>query len=118
MARRFKPLQPFTVAMRLLVPTSTIVKGVKKEVFSDPDKSELLFGSFRTFNGTENFSNEVYTIISTGTIDTWFNPNIKTDCMIYIIETGEEWRIISEPEDIEMRHQYMQFKVERVGGKA
>lgn len=118
MARQYRPQQPFNVAMRLLVPTTTIVKGVAKKVYSEIDKSELFFGSFRTFNGTENFSNEVYTIFSTATIDTWFNPNFSTDCMIYVIETGEEWRIISEPEDIDMRHQYMQFKVEKVGGKA
>lgn len=118
MARRFRPQQPFAVAMKILIPTTTIVKGVAKKVYSNVETSELIFGSFRTFNGTENFSNEVYTIIATGTIDTWYNPNITTDCLIYVIETGEKWRIISEPEDIEMRHQYLQFKVEKVGGKA
>lgn len=118
MARRYNPQGPFTVAMKLLIPTSTKVKGVTKKVYSTPEESELFFAAFRTFNGTENFSNDVYTIFSTGIVDTWYNPNITTDCMIYICETGEEYRIISEPEDINMRHQYMQFKVEKVGGKA
>lgn len=117
MARRYKAQQPFTVAMKLLVPTSTMVKGVKQKVYSEPEKSELLFGRFRTFGGTENFSNEVYTIFNTATIDTWYNPNIKTDCLIYICETGEKYQIISEPEDIDMRHQFLQFKVQKVGGK-
>lgn len=117
MARRFKPL-PFNVAMRLLKPTNTIVKGVRKSVYpEDPHTGTLLFGSFRTFNGSENWSNEVYTIENTGTIDTWYNPEIKSDCRIYIEDTGEEWQIISEPEDIEMRHQFMQFKVQKVGGE-
>lgn len=118
MARRYQPHNPFTVAMRLLVPTTTVVKGVTKKEFSPVDQSELFFGSFRTFNGTENFSNEIYTIEATGTIDTWYNPNFTTDCRIYVIETGEAWDIISEPEDIDMRHQYMQFRVKKVGGKA
>lgn len=119
MARRFKPAQPFTVAMKLLIPTEFVVKGVVKKVFDDDiDKAELFFGSFRTFNGTENFSNEIYTIMNTAVINTWYNPNIKADCRIYIIETGETWEVKSEPENIEMRHQYMQFRVEKVGGKA
>lgn len=118
MARRFRPNEPFTVAMKLLVPTETVVKGVVKKTFSDPEKSELFFGSFRTFNGTENFSNDVYTVYSTATIDTWYNPNITSACVVYLCETGEKYQIISEPENIDMRHQYMQFKVEKVGGKA
>ena len=118
MARHFRPNEPFTVAMKLLVPTSTVVKGVTKKVYKDPENSELFFGSFRTFNGTENFSNDVYTVISTGIVDTWYNPNIKTDCLVFICETGEKYQIISEPENINMRHQFMQFKVEKVGGKS
>lgn len=119
MARRFKPNMPFDVAMKLLIPTSTMVKGVTKKVFPNPDEvEEIMFGSFRTFGGTENFSNNVYTIFNTATIETWFNPDIKADCRIYICETGEVYEIISEPENIDMRHQFIQFKVEKVGGKA
>ena len=118
MARSYKPTMPFDVAMKLLVPTTTMVKGVAKKVYSDPEDSFLFFGSFRTYGGTENFSNDVYTIFNTANIETWYNPNIKADCQIYICETGETYNIISEPENISMRHQYMHFKVEKVGGKA
>lgn len=119
MARRgFMPSSPFNVAMRLLVPTETMVKGVRKTVYTEPSKSFEFFGNFKTYGGTENFSNEVYTIFDTAMIETWYNPDIKADCKIYICETGKEYRIISEPEDIDMRHQFLKFKVERVGGKA
>jgi hypothetical protein len=105
--------------MKLLKPTTTMVKGVAKKVFPDPSKVEgVFFGSFRTFGGTEQFSNEVYTILATATVDTWFNPEIKADCQIYLCDTGETYQIISQPENIDVRHQYMQFKVEKVGGKA
>lgn len=117
MARSFRPHTPFTVAMRLLIPTDTMVKGAKKKVYPDPENGILFFGSFRTFNGTENFSNDVYTVFNTATIDTWYNPDFSTDCQVYICDTGETFHIISPPEDIEMRHQFMQFKVEKVGGK-
>lgn len=118
MTRRFKPSAPFNVPMKLLVPTSERIDGAVKKVFSDPEDSELFFGSFRTFGGIENVQDGVYTLINTGTIDTWYRPDIKADCRIYLCETGEEYYVTGDPEDIEMRHQYLQIKVRKVGGKA
>ena len=115
----FKPL-PFNVAMKILTPTDTMVKGVKKKVYSSPSAVSddfLFFGSFRTFGGTENFSNDVYIAINTAVVDTWYNPKITTECEICVLETGEIYEVITPPEDIEMRHQFMQFKVQKVGGK-
>lgn len=119
MARNFRPQAPFDVAMKLLVPTETKVKGATKKVFPNPsDVEQVFFGSFRTFGGTENFSNDVYTVFDTATIDTWYNPEITSDCRIYICETEEIFDVITRPENIGMRHQYLQFKVQKVGGKA
>lgn len=117
MARKFKPQMPFDVAMKLLIPTETKVKGTTKKVFPSPEDAPLFNGSLRTFGGTENFSNDIYTVFDTATIDTWWNPEITSDCRIYICETGETFDVISRPENIGMRHQYMQFKVQKVGGK-
>ena len=116
--RSFKPSAPFNVAMKLLVPVSERVNGALKKTFSDPESSELFYGSFRTFGGTENTQDGVFTLINTATIDTWYRPDIKSDCRIYICETGHAYEIISDPEDIQMRHQYLQIKVRKVGGKA
>ena len=119
MAKSYRAYAPFDVAMKLLKPTTTMVKGVTKKIYPDPQSVEkVFFGSFRTFGGTEQYSNEVYTILATATVDTWFNPEIKADCQIYLCDTGETYQIISQPENIDVRHQYMQFKVEKVGGKA
>lgn len=116
--KRFVPHSPFNVAMKLLVPTTTKVKGVTNKVFPSPDDVEkVFFASFVTYGGTENFSNNVYTIFDTAKVETWYNPEITADCEIYICDTGEIYQIISKPENIDMRHQYMQFKVEKVGGK-
>lgn len=117
MARQFKPQMPFDVAMKLLIPTETKVKGTTKKEFPSPDNAPLINGSFRTFGGTENFSNDVYMVFNTAWIDTWYRPDITSDCRIYICETGETFEIITSPENIGMRHQYMQFKVQKVGGK-
>lgn len=117
MARNFKPHTPYNVAMRLLVPTSVMVKGVRKDVFSEPEDSWLFYASFRTFGGTESFSNNVYTVISTATVETWFDPRIQSDCRIYIEETGETYEIINQPENIDMRNQWLQFRIQKIGGK-
>lgn len=118
MARRYNPQMPFDVPMKLLVPTSTVVKGVTKKVFPDPeDVTIVFFGSFRTYGGTENRSNEIFTVYDTAVIDTWYNPAVTSDCRVYICETGEIYDVVSRPEDIGMRHQYMQFKLQKVGGK-
>lgn len=118
MAKGYNPQQPFDVAMKLLIPTSQVVKGVTKKTYPDPqDVTTVFFGSFRTYGGTENRSNEIFTIYDTAVIDTWYNPAITADCRVYICETAEIYDVISRPENIGMRHQYMQFKLQKVGGK-
>lgn len=117
MARSYRPSAPFNVPMKLLKPSGDRVLGVLDKSFSTPADSELIFGSFRTFGGTENTRNDVYTIIDTGVVDTWYRPDIKADCRIYLCETEQTYEIVSDPEDIDFRHQYMQFKVKKVGGK-
>lgn len=117
MARRFKIGGPFNVAMKLLKPTSTMVRGTRKDTLPDPETVPVFFGTFRTYGGTENTSNDVYTLYDTAQISTWYNPDITQECLIYICETGQSYKIITAPEDINSRHQYMTFKVEKVGGK-
>lgn len=119
MAKNYKPSAPFNVAMKLLVPIGTTAYGATKKSFVAPEAvDEVFFGSFRTFGGTENIKDDVYTIVNTAVIDTWYRPEIKADCQIYICDTGQIYDIISDPEDIDMRHQYLQFKVRKMGGKA
>ena len=137
MARAFKAAGPFTVPMYLLIPTETTVQGAVKKTFPaipepeqtptpapngakaalnvDPDPP-LIWGSFRTFGGTEAPRDGVYSIINTATIDTWWRPDITAACRIALAETGEVYEIIADPEDIDRRHQYMQLRVRRTGG--
>ena len=117
MARNYKPSAPFTVAMNLLVPVTETVYGAVKKTFTAPETSELFYGSFRTFGGTENIKDDVYTIVDTAVVDTWYRPDIKADCQIYLCDNGQIYDIVSDPEDIDFRHQYLQFKVRKFGGK-
>lgn len=115
-SRRYKPATPFNVPMRLLVPTTTRVKGVSKKVLTEPEQSLLFYGSFRTFGGTETTENDIYTVVDTATIDTWYRPEITAECQIYICETGATYEIMATPEDVEMRHQFLQIRARRLGG--
>ena len=114
----YRPTSPFNVPMKLLKPVTKRVQGAVKKTFTEPEESDLFYGSFRTFGGTENTSNDVYTIVDTATIDTWFRPDIKADCRIYLCETSEIYEVIGSPENINMRNQYLRFKVRKVGGRS
>lgn len=114
----YKPPEIYNVPMRLLIPVTTVVQGVTKKTFPQAEAGALFFGSFRTFNGTESTANGVYTLINTAVIDTRYRPDIKADCRVYLPVTGQTYEIISDPENIGMRNQYLQFRVRKVGGKA
>ena len=118
----YKPRTPFSVAMKLLAPTYTNAYGVNKLTY--PTTAEGLaecpdiFGSFKTFGGSEVVNNGILTIEDTAEIETWFRPDILPNCRIYVCETALTYEIISAPEDIEMRHQFLKFKVKRVKANA
>ena len=114
----WKPSAPFNVPMKILTPVVTSAYGVVKKSYASPENAPLFFGAFRTFGGTEVTSNDLYTIEDTGVIDTWYRPDITPDCLIYICDSAATYEIISRPENIEMRNQYLQFRVRRVGGVA
>lgn len=117
MAKNYKPAAPFNVPMKILVPVTEKIYGAGNKTFSAPENSELFYGSFRTFGGTESMRDGVYMIVNTAVIDTWYRPDIKADCKIYLCETGDIYDMISDPEDIDFRHQYLRFKVQKAGGK-
>lgn len=109
----YKP-PTFNTPMILMKPTSNKSYGVNTPVYpdiSELNKEDVFFGSFRTFGGSEKVVNGIITIDDTSNIETWFDPEIKNDCKIYLPNTGKVYDIISEPENIEMKNQYMKFKV-------
>ena len=117
----YKPDLSNQIPLILLVPTYTSVQGVTKKTYPTIEDAlnnqGLFFGSFKTYGGTERDVNGVYSIEDTANIETWFRPDIKSDCRV-ALETGEIYDIINEPEDVNKRHQYLKFKVRRVKGGA
>ena len=117
----YRPSVPFNVPMKLLIPQWTTVNGARKKTYPTPEQTSddlMFFGSFRTFGGTEVVSNNVYTLENTATIETWFRPDITADCRVILLQTGEIYELLGTPENSEMRNQFLNFKVKKVGGKA
>lgn len=114
----YKPTTPFSSPLALLIPTYTDSYGVSQKTYPTIEEGILFFGSFRTFGGTERDVNGLYSIENTATIETWYRPEIKSNCRIAVLLTGEIYEILGEPENIEMRNQYLKFKVQQVKGGA
>lgn len=114
----YRPSLPFSTALRLLIPTYTKVSGVQKKTFPTVEQGILFYGTFKTYGGTERDVNGVFSIEDTANIETWFRPDITSGCRIAIAGTNAIYDIIGEPENIDMRNQFLKFKVSRVKGGA
>ena len=114
MMYRPKQMNELRTPAELLTPTYTRYNGVETPAY--PATGELIYCNFKSYGGTETTVNGVISVVDTALIVTWYRSDIKADCRIKL-ESGAVYNIISEPEDIEMQHKYMSFKVERVKGK-
>lgn len=113
----YKPAAPFRTAMRLLNPSMETIKGVNKPAYPSPEQGQKIFGTFRTFGGTETVINGVLTVTATGYIDTWYRSDIRSDSRFYIVQTGETYEVLGKPENVNMQNQYMKIRVREIGGK-
>lgn len=114
----YRPAAPFDTALLLLVPTYTKEYGVGKKTFPAIASGELFYGSFKTYGGTERDVNGLYSIEDTANVETWYRPDITSGCRIAIANTSAVYEVMGEPENINMRNQYLKFKVMRVKGQA
>ncbi len=114
----YKPKLINTVPLILLIPTYSTSQGVQKKTFPTLANGIQIFGSFKTYGGTERTFDGIWTIEDTAIVETWYRPDIKSDCRIAVAQSGAEYDIINEPENIDQRCQYLRFKVKRVKGGA
>lgn len=113
--RSYKPQTPYTVPIKLLIPSSSKIDGVKRKKFID---GGVFFGSFKTFGGTEITSDGLYAVEDTGTVETWYRPDIQSDCRVQILTTDAIYEIVGTPENIDMRNQFLLFRVRGFKGDA
>lgn len=117
----YKPDLSNSIPLFLLIPTKSTEIGVTKKVYPKledilvQDSPNLFFGTFKSYGGTEKIINGIYSIIDTANIETWYRPDIKSDCKI-ALEDGSIYEIINEPENINRRNQFLKFKIKRIKG--
>lgn len=114
----YRPNLDNTIPLLLLTPTYATVSGVPTKTYPPVSVGDLIYGNFKTYGGTERDINGLYSIEDTAVVETWYRPDIKSDCRICVASTGAVYEIVNEPEDINMRHQFLRFKVRRVKGGA
>lgn len=114
----YRPLESFSTPLKLLIPTYATKQGVRVKTFPTLDNGILFFGSFKTYGGTETAVNGVLSVEDTAQIETWYCPDITSDCRIALAESGDTYEIMGQPEDISQRKQFMRIKVRRVKGGA
>lgn len=110
----FKIAAPFTCPMELLIPTLTNDSGIVTKTY--PKTGVQIFGNFRAFLGTDVVTSGVYSVEATAHIETWYRPDITPICRLKI--NGQNYEILGEPENINMRNQYLKFKVRLIKGGA
>lgn len=113
----FRPSFPFNVSALLLKPTYSTSHGVTKKTYNEQN-GEIINISFKAYGGTETTNNNVYTIIDTAICETWFRPDITSDCRLKITNTGVTYEILGIVENINVRNQFCRFKVRAIVGGA
>lgn len=115
---QYKLASPLTAPLMLLIPDNSKAYGVAAKVYPEIENGILIYGSFRTFGGTEKEVDGLFSIEKTAIVETWYRPDIKSDCRIGVLQTGEVYEILGEPENINLRNQYLRFKVTQIKGGA
>lgn len=112
----YRPSTPFSTPLILLIPTYTKSGGVARKVIPEIENGELFFGSFKTYGGTETKVDGIYSIEDTAEVETWFRPDITSECVVVLATTGAKYDIMNEPENINQRNQFLKFKLKRIKG--
>lgn len=105
-----------TTATRLQTPESDRTLGVSKNTYADV--SGVVMVNWKSYGGTETTSNGVLSVEDTAQICCWYRPDIKANCRLVRLADGAVYEIVGEPENIELRNQFLKFKVRRVKGGA
>ncbi len=113
----FRPNTPYNTAMRLLKPTGeTMVKGTPVKTWPKLEDCPVIYGSMRTFGGTDANVNGILVVVDTAKVETWYRPDITSDCRLYVIQTGKTYKIITSPENVEMRNKWLKIRVQCITG--
>lgn len=114
----YRPVEAeqMTTPLKLQVPTYKTVSGVTKVDKYVDAKNPIFYGSFKTYGGTEQDINGVYSIKDTANIVCFYRPDIKSNCRIIRLTDNAAYKVIADPENTDERNQFLKIKVERIKG--
>lgn len=122
----YRPIEAaqMTTATRLQTPTGGKAFGVNKNIYADA--AGVVMVNWKSYGGTETTSNGVLSVEDTAQVVCWYRPDICSGCRLVRLKDGffedgkpkAVYEIIGDPENIEMRNQFLKFKVRRVKGGA
>ena len=112
----YRPSVPFTTVLIVLKPTYSTVAGVRKKTLPNLEQGFQINASFKTFGGTEKTVDGIIAIDDTASVETWYRPDITSDCVVVVAQSGAMYEIINEPENIDQRNQFLKFKAQRYKG--
>ena len=109
----YKVNNSFNVPITIFKSENKKVNGINTKVYTEIG---TIFGSFKSYGGTERESNDLIIIENTAVVETYYRPDITNDCKLKLND-GSEWEII-HLENIDMKNIYLKLKVRSIKGNA
>ena len=113
----FKPrTQNFNTTIKVIKRTEENKNGALEFSYTDTPQF-ICHCQWKGKGGDESENSSVITHTDTAEIVMWYRPDIViSDRVLLNCDANQVYEIISPPENIEMRNQYLMFKVQKVGG--
>lgn len=115
--------EPYTTVMYLLKPIMKKSKGTMQKTFQKCENATIINCLFKTFGGTvktsgsENDINGIISVVDTAIVETWFNPDITSECRL-ALDDNNQYEILGSPENISMRNKTVKIKLKKIAGGA
>ena len=106
-----------TTVVKLQKRIRTVVSGAPEFTYEDAS-NPILHCNFKTYGGTETIFNGSLVLLNTATLITWYRQDIQASDQIILLQDNSSWEIIGEPENIDMRNQYLILKIRKISGGA
>ena len=109
----YKLRRPFSSVFHIMKPEYTHVYGVDQKTWIDVG---VFHGSVHTASGSEKVENGVMSVQTVKVVQCNYDKRLKASIRL-LDSAGAYWDITGEPEDIDERHRFMQFKIRKVEGE-
>ncbi len=110
----WKPnVQQMTTPIRIKRRKETNVNGAPKVSYEDADPP-IDYCNWKSRGGTESTQSGTLVVDDTAEVVMWYRPDIsKQDQLLLYDDPKQAYDVISVPENVEMRNQFLLLKVKR-----